>query len=51
MLTIVIFLFVGLISGVIIAFALNMSSRKDLMQAALGGLLAGLLMSFMLPHG
>jgi hypothetical protein len=44
------FLFVGTLSGVIIAFALDMKSPKELVQGAMGGLIAGLLMSAMLPH-
>jgi hypothetical protein len=44
------FLFVGALSGVIIAWALDMSSPKELLQAAAGGLIAGFLMSAMLPH-
>jgi predicted MFS family arabinose efflux permease len=49
-LTWIIFLFVGTLSGVIIAYALDMHSRKELLQGAIGGLIAGLLMSAMLPH-
>lgn len=44
------FLFVGALSGLIIAFALDMKSPKELLQGAVGGLIAGLLMSAMLPH-
>ncbi len=44
------FLFIGGISGLIIAWALDMSSRRELFQGALGGLIAGLLMAAMLPH-
>jgi hypothetical protein len=44
------FLFVGTLSGVIIAFALDMKSPKELVQGAVGGLIAGLLMAAMLPH-
>ncbi|MEW6139255.1 MAG: hypothetical protein AB1733_13560 [Thermodesulfobacteriota bacterium] len=50
MLTWLMFLFVGTLSGVIIAFALDMKSPKELVQGAMGGLIAGLLMSAMLPH-
>lgn len=50
MLTWLIFLFAGTISGVIIAFALDMYSPKELLQGAIGGLIAGFLMSAMLPH-
>jgi len=49
-LTWLIFLFVGALAGVIIAVALDMSSPKELVQGAVGGLIAGLLMSAMLPH-
>ena len=50
MLTWIIFLFVGAVSGVIIAWSLDMTSPKELLQGALGGLIAGFLMSAMLPH-
>jgi len=50
MLTWLIFIFIGTISGVIIAFALDMSSRRELIQGAVGGLIAGFLMAAMLPH-
>ncbi|MGC8602272.1 MAG: hypothetical protein ACP5VS_01140 [Desulfomonilaceae bacterium] len=46
----IIFAFVGVLSGLIIAWALEMTSPKELFQGALGGLIAGLLMSAMLPH-
>jgi hypothetical protein len=49
-LTWLIFLFVGTLSGVIIAWALDMKSPRELLQGALGGLIAGFLMSGMLPH-
>jgi hypothetical protein len=50
MLTWLIFLFIGTLSGVIIAFALDMNSRRELIQGAVGGLIAGFLMAAMLPH-
>ncbi|MEJ2718345.1 MAG: hypothetical protein P8182_14615 [Deltaproteobacteria bacterium] len=50
MLTWFIFLFVGTLSGVIIAWALDMKTPRELLQGALGGFIAGLLMSGMLPH-
>ncbi|MBM3299496.1 MAG: hypothetical protein FJY85_06050 [Deltaproteobacteria bacterium] len=50
MLTWLIFLFVGGLSGLIIAYALDMKSPRELFQGAMGGLIAGLLMSAMLPH-
>jgi hypothetical protein len=50
LLTWLIFLFVGTLSGAIIAWALDMKSPRELLQGALGGLIAGLLMSAMLPH-
>ncbi|MGC8657494.1 MAG: hypothetical protein ACP5U1_00300 [Desulfomonilaceae bacterium] len=46
----IIFAFVGILSGLIIAYALEMNSPKELFQGALGGLIAGILMSAMLPH-
>ena len=50
MLTLLSFLFAGTLSGVIIAYALDMKSPKELLQGALGGLIAGLLMALMLPR-
>lgn len=50
MLTIVAFLIGGALSGVIIAWALDMTSRAELLQGAVGGLIAGLLMALMLPR-
>ncbi len=50
MLTWITFLFVGTLSGVLISWALDMSSPKELLQGALGGLIAGFLMAAMLPH-
>ncbi len=44
------FLFIGAVSGLIIAWSLDMGSRKELIQGAVGGLIAGLLMAAMLPH-
>jgi hypothetical protein len=46
----IIFAFVGVVSGLIIAWSLDMTSPKELFQGSLGGLIAGLLMSAMLPH-
>ncbi|MDZ7399052.1 MAG: hypothetical protein ONB37_02690 [candidate division KSB1 bacterium] len=50
MLTFVSFLFAGAVSGVIIAYAMDMKSTKELIQGAVGGLIAGLLMALMLPR-
>lgn len=50
MLTLLSFLFAGAISGLIIAYALDMKSPKELLQGAIGGLIAGLLMALMLPR-
>ncbi len=50
MLTWLIFLFIGTVSGVILAIALDMNSPRELIQGALGGLIAGFLMAAMLPH-
>jgi hypothetical protein len=44
------FTFVGGLSGAIIAFALDMKSPKEIIQGAVGGIIAGFLMSLMLPH-
>ena len=50
MLTLLSFLFAGALSGVIIAYSLDMKSPKELIQGAVGGLIAGLLMALMLPR-
>lgn len=50
MLTWIIFLFVGALSGLILAYALDMKSPRELVQGLVGGLIAGLLMAAMLPH-
>ena len=50
MLTFLSFLFAGGLSGVIIAYSLDMKTPKELLQGAVGGLIAGLLMALMLPH-
>jgi hypothetical protein len=49
-LTWLIFLGTGALSGLILAFALDMKSPRELVQGAVGGLIAGLLMAAMLPH-
>jgi hypothetical protein len=49
-LTWLIFAIVGILSGAIIAWALDMYSPRELLQGAAGGLIAGLLMAAMLPH-
>lgn len=50
MLTYLSFLFAGALSGVIIAYSLDMKTPKELAQGAVGGLIAGLLMALMLPN-
>ena len=50
MLTYITFTFVGALSGVIMAFALDMTTPKEIIQGAVGGIIAGFLMSLMLPH-
>ncbi len=50
MLTILSFLFAGALSGVIIAYSLDMKTPKELLQGAAGGLIAGFLMAMMLPR-
>jgi len=49
-LTILSFLFAGALSGVIIAYSMDMKSVKELIQGAVGGLIAGFLMAMMLPR-
>jgi len=49
-LTILSFLFAGALSGVIIAYSMEMKTAKELIQGAVGGLIAGILMAIMLPH-
>jgi len=50
LLTLLSFLFAGAVSGIIIAYSLDMKTPKELLQGALGGLIAGLLMALMLPR-
>lgn len=50
MLTWLAFLFIGTVSGVMIAWALDMKTSRELIQGAVGGLISGLLMAAMLPH-
>jgi hypothetical protein len=50
MLTWIVFMGVGAVSGVIISYSADMYSPKELIQGAVGGLIAGALMSAMLPH-
>jgi hypothetical protein len=49
-LTILSFLFAGALSGVIIAYSMDMKTPKELLQGAAGGLIAGFLMAMMLPQ-
>jgi hypothetical protein len=49
-LTILSFLFAGALSGVIIAYSMDMKTAKELIQGAVGGLIAGFLMAMMLPQ-
>jgi uncharacterized membrane protein len=44
------FLAAGTVSGVIIAFALDMRSPKQLLQGALGGFITGLIIALLLPR-
>jgi uncharacterized membrane protein len=46
----IVFLAAGAVSGVVIAFALDMKSPKELAQGALGGLITGLIMALLLPR-
>jgi uncharacterized membrane protein len=50
MLTFIVFVFAGAISGAVIAYALDMKTPKEIAQGALGGLISGLLTGFMFPH-
>ena len=44
------FLVAGTVSGVIIVFALDMRSPKQLLQGALGGFITGLIIALLLPR-
>lgn len=44
------FLGCGAVSGVIIAYSLDMKTPRELAQGAVGGLIAGLLMALLLPR-
>jgi di/tricarboxylate transporter len=49
-LTILSFLFAGALSGVIITYSMDMKKPKEIVQGAVGGLIAGFLMAMMLPQ-
>jgi uncharacterized membrane protein len=44
------FVAAGAVSGVLIAFALNMRSPKQLLQGAVGGFITGLIIALLLPR-
>ena len=44
------FLAAGAVSGVIIAYALDMRKPKQLLQGAVGGLITGIIMALLLPR-
>ena len=46
MLTFIAFVIAGVISGAIIAYALDMKTPKEIAQGALGGLISGLLAGY-----
>ena len=48
--TLVLFLIAGGISGAITAYALDMKTPKELLQGAVGGVIAGLLIALLLPR-
>ncbi len=50
MTTIAAFLGCGAVSGVIIAWAMDMRTPKELAQGAVGGLISGFLMAMLLPR-
>ena len=50
MTTIFAFLGCGALSGVMTSFALDFRKPRELLQGAVGGLLAGLLMALLLPR-
>ena len=50
MLTILSFLFAGALSGLVIAYSMDMKTPQELLQGAAGGLIAGFLMAMMLPR-
>jgi len=45
------FVMAGGLSGAMIAYAMDMTSTKELVQGTVGGVLAGLLMALMIPRG
>ena len=41
----------GGVSGAMIAFSLDMTSKRELVQGVVGGVIAGLVMALMIPRG
>lgn len=41
----------GGLSGAMIAFSMDMTSKKEIVQGTIGGVIAGLLMALMIPRG
>lgn len=50
MFTILAFLGCGTVSGIIISWAMDMKTPKELLQGACGGMVTGLLMVMLLPR-
>lgn len=45
------FVLAGGLSGAMIAYSMDMTSPKELLQGTVGGVLAGLMMALMIPRG
>ncbi len=48
---IIAFVLAGGLSGAMIAYSMDMTSKKELIQGTVGGVIAGLLMALMIPRG
>lgn len=48
---IIAFVLAGGLSGAMIAYSMDMTTKKELIQGTVGGVIAGLLMALMIPRG
>ena len=48
---IIAFILAGGLSGAMIAYSMDMTTKKELVQGTVGGVIAGLLMALMIPRG
>ena len=45
------FVVAGGVSGAMIAYSMDMTSRREMVQGTVGGAIAGLMMALMIPRG